>query len=69
MNGPPPPIAVCVIRIEMRTDQDFLLTITTSPEISDPRRSHRDVTTTATTALGIVAKFLGDAGIPLDVRT
>ena len=67
MDSEQPRVGVCVIRIEMRTENDFIVTTTTTPDICDPSRSHRDVTTTATAALDIVAKFLRDGGVPAQV--
>ena len=60
-------VGICVIRIEMRTENDFLVTITTTLDVCDPSRSHREVTSTATAALDIVARFLRDGGVPAEV--
>jgi hypothetical protein len=63
-TDPHPPTAVCLIRVERRTETDLLVAITVTPEIGDPRRARRAVTTDAAAALGIVASFLREAGVP-----
>ena len=69
MDGEQPRVGICVIRIEMRTENDRFVTITTTLDVCDPSRSHRDVTTTATAALDIVARFLRDGGVPAKALT
>lgn len=54
----PPRTAVCVLRVEPRSDREILITVTVSPDVSLASRRRSKSVATVDDALSLVASFL-----------